>query len=142
MVKGRMQMLKRIIIAGIPAGFFLALIGAITESSSLAVFMSNIALNAKDWMVSVLFYNFMVGLILVLIYNAIHKGLEGNNPVTKGLFFGIIIWMIQTLPNVISSFLHNPQVVDFIKLELTTGFVAYPLVGIIIAVTFKRYIEA
>jgi hypothetical protein len=84
----------------------------------------------------------MVGLILVLVYNAVHKGLEGNNPVTKGLFFGFLVWMLQTLPNVINSFLHNPQFADFIRLELTTGFVAYPLVGIVIAVTFKRYIES
>lgn len=140
MEKKNMLMLKKLIIAGIPAGLFLAISGAMTESANLTLYLSSITLNIKDWMISVLFYNFMIGMILVLVYNAIHKGLEGDNPVTKGLLFGLLVWMIQTLPNIISSFLHNPMFSEFIRLELTTGFVTYPLVGVVIATSFQRYI--
>lgn len=133
--------LKKIIIAGFPAGIFLIFINALTTNAGLTIYISKMTFNIKEWILSIACYYIMIGMILVLVYDAIKTGLKGDNPLTKGLLFGILVWMIQTLPNVIHPILQDPTLIEFIKIEFITGFVSYPLVGVLIALIYNRYIE-
>jgi len=136
-----MKHFKSIIIQGLPAGFILLFIASITEQAGITAYLNNIAvtIDITAWMMSTIAYNLMVGIIFAFVYNQISSGVKGDNALTKGLTFGFLIWLIASVPMLVTQILQNPSVFDFFRLEFVSSFVGYPLLGASIAVFGERY---
>lgn len=136
-----MNNLKKIVIQGLPAGFILVFISAITKQAAVVVYLNNFmfTINSMAWMTSTIAYNLMVAFIFAFVYNQIHTGIKGDSAISKGLTFGFLIWLIASLPMFITQVLQNPSVFEFFRLEFVSSFVGYPLLGASIAVLGDRY---
>lgn len=134
-----MKLLKKILIGGIPAGLMLLIIDAVTEKAGIITYVSNIMVDFKSWMMYNLSLDLMIGLILALVYHAVEKGLEGNY-LSKGLLFGVLVWMVAVLPNVLSELIVHKELMLILKFELITGFISYPLAGAVLSFVNERIV--
>ena len=136
-----MTQLKRIVIQGLPAGFILLFIAAVTEQAGISAYLNNFAItiNITNWMISTIAYNLMVGFIFAFVYNQISSGVKGDSALAKGLTFGFLIWLIASVPMLVNQVIQNPTIFDFFRLDFISSFVGYPLLGASIAVMGERY---
>jgi len=136
-----MPSLKKVIIQGLPAGLILLFINSITKQALISTYLNNmlITINVAGWMISIIAYNLMVGIIFAFVYNQVQSGVKGNNALSKGLIFGFLIWLISAVPGLVNQVLQNPACFNFFRLEFISSFVGYPLVGASIAVMGDRY---
>lgn len=63
--------------------------------------------------------NFIFGFIFTLVFIWIYKGLPGKNSLQKGVYFGLIVWIIGNLPGMMSTHLFSnifPGVISYLSL--------------------------
>lgn len=79
---------------------------------------------------------FFVDLIFVLVYVLINKGIPGKNKFTKGLLFGLLVWMIGLVPGMISTYLYMTVSTTVVIYWTIWGLVVSPLKGLIAAAIY------
>lgn len=129
----------KMIIGGVIAAFVIAIIEGLTKSAGVVAYISNTLLDVKGFLLSILYYKLAVGMTMALVYTAVENGLKANNAVSKGLFFGFLVWMLFSLPQFIINIIDRPTIAFLFEVQFVTELVAYPLAGAAMAKVIERY---
>jgi hypothetical protein len=78
-------------------------------------------------------FSFVVGAIFAYIYGLIKKSIAGKTAIEKGLKFGLILFLLGTLPGMISLYLLINLPLALIVMWTIEGLVVSLLAGIAIA---------
>ncbi len=80
-----------------------------------------------------IFYGFIMCAIFLLTYNS----LPSENPVVKGLVYGIIVWFFRVFMTVISSYMTQKIPVKTLLYISITGLIEVLVIGIFYGLTIK-----
>lgn len=80
-----------------------------------------------------LFYGFVMCGIFLLLYNS----LPSDNPVIKGLIYGLIIWFFRVLMSVLSTYMTLQIPIQTLVYILLTGLIEVIIIGIFYGLTIK-----
>jgi hypothetical protein len=129
---------KKIFIATLAGGLFLALCELVFTQVANAVKPYNMLAiegmrSATDPVMLLFFaYPFVLAFTSSLVFDTVEKTLDGQ-PLRKGIGFGVILFLLVTLPSlfVIFSSMHYPA--GFYLANLLTGVIGFPLLGCLFA---------
>lgn len=132
-------MMKFVVISIISGIIFAALDGFINANplaQKLMVSYSPLAktsINVPVGIIIDLFYGFVMCAVFLLLYNC----LPTENPVIKGLIYGLIIWFFRVLMSVLSTYmtLHIP--IKTLAYILVAGLFEMLIIGIFYGLTVK-----
>lgn len=79
---------------------------------------------------------FLINVILVVVYVLLRKGIPGKNRLTKGLVFGLCVWAVGTLPGMFSTYAFMTVASGVVIYWTIVGLVATPIKGLIIAAVY------
>ena len=80
-----------------------------------------------------LFYGFVMCGIFLLLNNS----LPSDNPIIKGMVYGLIIWFFRVLMSVLSTFMTLQVPVRTLVYILLTGLIEVLIIGIFYGLTIK-----
>lgn len=75
-------------------------------------------------------------LIFVFVYTLIKKGIPGKNKFMKGLSYGLIFWLVELIPGMISTYLHMAVAIEVIVCMTIINLIALPLTGLIVVTIY------
>lgn len=75
-------------------------------------------------------------LFFVYVYALINKGVPGKNKYTKGLLYGLLVWLVGMVPGMISTYLYQAIATTVVIYWTIWGLVASPLKGLITAAIY------
>jgi hypothetical protein len=136
-----MKLLKKVLVLSLPAGLLFLLISALTNQAGFPVFMSGMTVNATNWFISMFAYYWLVGMVFSLVYSELYAGIKGKNALSKGMAFGVLMWIFSAVPNSVKDFLSHPTLHVLLRLDLVNMFIGFPLIGGLIAVLHDRYFK-
>ncbi len=136
-------MLKKILLIGIPAGIFRALIGWATcggvfswiykiEPTTLWKLPEQMNL-PMIWI-----SNLVIAMILVAVFGFIKDSLCQKCRVLRGGSFGILAWAVGIIPSVMASYLYTNTANEVLIYHLVWGLVIAVLMGIFISVFYDK----
>lgn len=100
--------MKKIIVGGLLAGLAIMVVSFIIGSMTADMYkMSNAAMwkpMGQDWFWSMLAYDFVVGLILAYVWSIVKGAIPGTG-IQKGLFFGLLVFLLGTIPGMGMTYL-------------------------------------
>jgi len=79
---------------------------------------------------------FLLNIILVIVYALLLKGIPGKNKLTKGLVFGVCVWAVGMLPGMFSTYYFMTVATGVVVYWTILGLVATPIKGLIIAAIY------
>lgn len=82
--------------------------------------------------------NFVFGFIFSLIFIWIYKGLPGKNSLQKGVYFGLIVWIIGNLPGMMSTHLFSNMLPGVISYMSLTALIKALGAGVIASLVYKE----
>lgn len=82
--------------------------------------------------------NFVFGFIFTLVFIWIYKGLPGKNALQKGLYFGLIIWIIGNLQGMVSTYIFSNMLPGVISYMALTGLIRILGAGYIASIVYKE----
>lgn len=135
--------LRKICISGIAAGAVLLIMSTIFSMLAAVIAPYDIfdlgGMRAANDPVMALFflYPFIFALAAAVLFNEIERALEGDK-VKRGIRFGLLLFVIFTIPNqfvIFSSMTYPP---GFYIGNLLTGLVGFPVLGIVITTLWER----
>ncbi|MCD4826115.1 MAG: hypothetical protein K8S55_16105 [Phycisphaerae bacterium] len=75
----------------------------------------------------------LFAILLAIVYSQISKSLPGRSVVVKGLWFGVIVWLVGALPGIYSMLLYTTFAYQVVIYWLVNALVAGLWKGVIIA---------
>ena len=90
-----------------------------------------------SWFISSFVISLILFMIIAAVYGVLYKGLPGDG-VKKGLWFGIIIWLVGIVPGMASTYMTMTVNTTVIMYLLAMGIVKYLIIGVAIAYIFER----
>lgn len=88
------------------------------------------------WYAMMLIGGFILNLILVGVYDYIRKGIPLSG-IQKGLCFGVIVWLVGTLPGMVSSYAFVAIATTVIVYWTVQLLIKYLLFGAVIAYFYE-----
>ena len=88
--------------------------------------------------VSVMVGSFVLGLILVVVYAMLNKGIPGSNRLLKGLIFGLCVWAVGILPGMFATFSFMTVAPTVLIYWTVLFLIVTPLKGLIIAAIYGK----
>ena len=93
--------MKKIIVGGLLAGLAILVVGMIFGSLTADMYKMAPANMFKpmeqNWFLQILVYDLALGFILAYVYSVIKSAIPGSG-IQKGLIFGLIIFLVGTVP--------------------------------------------
>lgn len=134
--------LQRIFVAAIAATVFNVIFGMITCGGVFSwvyqVEPTNIwkPVTEGTFGLGFLVGEFLISVIFVYVYGLFNKGIPGPNRFIKGLWYGLCVWGVGTLPGIFATatFMNVASVV--IVYWIIWGLVLLPLKGMLVAAIY------
>jgi hypothetical protein len=132
-------MIRYVVISVISGIIFAALDGFINANPLAQKLMDSYSplaktsINVPAGIAIDLFYGFVMCAIFLLLYNS----LPSENPVIKGLVYGLIIWFFRVLMSVLSTYMTLQIPVKTLAYILVAGLFEMLIIGIFYGLTFK-----
>jgi hypothetical protein len=124
--------MKKIVVGGLLAGLAIVVVGFIVGSLTGNLYaISNASMwkpMGKNFVVMMFIYDLMVGLILSYVYSIIKSSVPGS-VTQKGLIFGLLIWLVGTLPGMGITYLTMNVRNMLIAVWTVNGLLNYLLAG-------------
>lgn len=73
----------------------------------------------------------IVNLLFVVVYALIQKGVPGKNKFTKGLIYGLLVWLVGLVPGMLATAIYMTVSKVVILYWTVWGLIVSPLKGII-----------
>lgn len=134
--------IERVLLGSIVAGFirfvvaaFLCgAIGAPLYESTPLIWKS---MDSSSWMLYMFIVNLFAGFLFVSVYSIFYKGIPGNG-MEKGFIYGILIFLVGTLPGLLVTYLTMRIPILLIGLWLVESFVSSILMGLVTALICRE----
>ena len=134
--------IKNITVAGIAGGIILLIamfvfgkIAGIFAPFDMATLGGMRAAN-DPVMVLFFFYPFVLAFVAAIFFDVIKDTLKGTY-LNKGLMFGLLLFILETIPSMFVIFTTMTYPLGFHISSFLTGIIAYPVIGIIFAKIWK-----
>jgi len=89
------------------------------------------------WMTWMNIGGFILNIILVGVFAYLYKGIPCKG-IKKGLCFGLIVWLVGTLPGMFSTYMLMTVNTTFVIYWIFNSLVKYLLLGAVIAAIYKE----
>ena len=140
-----MNKITRALLGGLLVALFYALFGNATCGGAFKsiylvqpwMWKDFACLDSKFWTMLSL-SNFVIGFIFTLIFMWIYKGLPGRNSLQKGVYFGLIIWILGTLPGMISTHMFSNMFPIVVSYTTLTTLIRLLSTGVIVSLVYKE----
>jgi hypothetical protein len=87
--------------------------------------------SADDPVMALFFlYPFVLALVAAILFDMMKDTLQGT-PLQKGLCFGLVLFMVETIPSMYVIFTSMTYPIGFHIESFLTGIICYPLIGIV-----------
>ena len=106
------------------------------EPTNIWKFSADTALPVGQ-MIFMFLANILLGVILAGVYAYIKGGIPGSG-IKKGLCFGLIVWLVGTLPGLFATYMFITIAGAVIWYWLVMGLIKYLILGVIIAKMIKE----
>ena len=83
-------------------------------------------------------YPFVLAFAAAILFDMIKNSLNGTY-LNKGLMFGFLLFIIETIPSIFIIFTTMTYPLGFYLSSFLTGIIAYPVIGIIFVKIWKVY---
>lgn len=129
---------KNVILAGLSGGVVLLVSMFVFGKIATAISPYDIAtiggMRAMDDPVIALFflYPFVLSFVAAILFDVIKDSLKGT-ALSKGLMFGVLLFMVQTIPSMFVIFTSMIYPLGFHISSFLNGIIGYPLIGILLA---------
>ncbi|MBN1553866.1 MAG: hypothetical protein JXA11_03920 [Phycisphaerae bacterium] len=137
-----MKTLVRIILAGIGAMVFDVVIAGLTCGWLFNWVYTLEPTNVWRPLQAPPMWFYAVSLVLTILmaamYAMICKGVPGKNRLVRGLLFGLLVWIVGTLPGMLATFAFMTVATTVVVYWTITGLVILPIKGLIIAVIYGK----
>ncbi len=133
----------KIILSGIAGGVVLFIATLLLDWIAILTapydIMSLAGMRAPDDPVMVLFfvYPFVFSFAAAILFDIVHASLPSER-VRKGICFGLLLFLIHTIPSMCMVFTTMVYPAGFFIGMFLTGILAYPLMGITFVITRER----
>jgi hypothetical protein len=139
---------KRIILSGLIAGLAAFIVGSILYMNPLfSSFYASATTGCSksmdlfggtmNWLVFMWAGGMVSAVFLAALYSYTEKGLKGA-VWKKGLFFGILMWLVAGLPTAYNTWLLHNYPDSLILIELFNGLIGGLVGGIVLAVAYEK----
>ena len=133
--------MKKIIIGGLLAGLALLVVGFVFSSFSADMYKMSPAGMWKpmggDWFIQMIVYNIVVGVIMAYVFSIIKSAVPGSG-ITKGVIFGLMVWLLGSVPGLGITYLTMNIRNKLIITWLINGLVNYMAAGAAIEVVDEK----
>jgi len=129
---------KNIVLAGLCGGVVLLVSMFVFGMIATAIAPYDIAtlggMRAMDDPVMALFflYPFVLSFVATILFDVIKDSLKGT-ALSKGLMFGLLLFMVQTIPSMFVIFTSMTYPLGFHIGSFLNGIIGYPVIGILFA---------
>jgi hypothetical protein len=130
----------RFILIGALSGILFAILDGIINGNPTAQKLmesyspiAKTSINMPVGIIIDLFYGFVMCGIFLLLYNS----LPTDNPVIKGVIYGLIIWFFRVLMSVLTTYMTLQIPLKTLAYILVTGLVEVIIIGIFYGLTIK-----
>lgn len=73
----------------------------------------------------------IVSLLFVIVYALLQKGIPGKNKFTKGLIYGLLVWLVGLVPGMLATAIYMTVSKIVIVYWTVWGLIVTPLKGLI-----------
>lgn len=127
--------MKKILIGGILAGLVILVIGLIFGSLTANMYRMSPQIMWKpmgqNFFVQVIIYDLIVGIILAYVYSILKNSVPGSG-IVKGLIFGLLVWLVGSVPGLGITYLTMNIRNKLIFTWLVNNLINYCLAGAVI----------
>ena len=82
------------------------------------------------------FYPFVIAFAAAILFDIIKDSLKGN-VLYKGIVFGLLLFMLETIPSMVVIFTTMTYPLGFFISAFLNGIIAYPVIGILFVKIWK-----
>jgi len=133
--------MKKIIIGGLIAGLVIFVVGMIFGNLTAELYelspMSFFKPMDQAWFIKMIIYDFALGLLLAYVYSVIKVGVPGSG-INKGLLFGLLIFLVGTLPGLTLTQMTMNIRNKLIFMWALNGLINYLLAGSVIELVDEK----
>lgn len=142
--------LKRVLVSGLVAGFAAFIAGSILYMnpavSNIYLQNSNYACSKPmdlfgglgNWLLLMLLGGLVSTIFLAVLYSHTEKGIAIKSVWKKGLFFGILLWLVSEVPSSYYFWLMYTYPNTLIIIETINGLIGRIVAGIVMAVVYEK----
>ena len=127
--------MKKVIVGGVLAGLVMVVVGFIVGGMTAEMYrMSPAALwkpMGGNWFLQMVVYDIVVGLILSFVYSILKSAVPGSG-LQKGIIFGLLVWLVGTLPGMGITYLTMNVRNLMLTVWALNGLANYVLSGMVI----------
>ena len=92
----------------------------------------------NNWIALMAVFGIIHGAIVIILYLLLYKGIPGTGW-RRGLIFGLMCWIIGTVPEAFNQWMLFDYPAILIKIPLINGFIGWAVFGILISVLFQKF---
>jgi hypothetical protein len=141
---------KRVLIAGIAAGivsfivstalFFMPFVSEVynafpTEGAKEMVLFGS----SLNWLIVMLLGSLALTVFVAALYAYAEKGLPAKTVYSKGLCFGLLLWLVTILPDTFSTFMVRVYPTPLITMEAGIGLISSLITGLALAIVYNKF---
>jgi uncharacterized membrane protein YagU involved in acid resistance len=122
---------NKVLIAGIVAGIVLVIVGFALGYLTASMYASTPQLwkpMSGDWTYTMIIFDIVIGVILAFVYSIVKDGVPKKG-ITKGLYYGMLVWLVGTIPGMIMTYSTMAVPTALVLAWTIGGLVQYTLMG-------------
>lgn len=133
--------IKRIILAIIAVAVFNFIVGMLTCGGAFSwvykIEPTNVWKPVTSFSIPLMLATiFFIDTLFVCVYAVISKGVPGANKFTKGLLYGLLVFLVGLVPGMISTYLYMTVATTVVVYWTIWGLIVSPLKGLITAAIY------
>lgn len=139
--------IKKGVVAGLLAGIAMVIadmaVWGATQGYLMPLYQASAAVwkpmePLSAWLAQMWAVTIVDGIIFGIVYSLLYNGIPGKNNLNKGLNYGVILWLVGTVPGMGMTYFSMAVPTPIIASWLFGGLIDVLVMGAVLAVVYER----